>query len=107
MDVVLFFVYLVFQILSNMYLKSFIYFRSHYLQLIPLTIILQTCIASIAVLYLLMHPPTTGIMIQLAISVYAASFYNGAIIAQLPVKTVYNLLIASILINLVLIVVNI
>jgi hypothetical protein len=54
-----------------------------------------------------MHPPTTGIMIQLAISVYAASFYNGAIIAQLPVKTVYNLLIASILINLVLIVVNV
>ena len=75
-----------FQILSNMYLKSFIYFRSHYMQLIPLTIILQTCIASIAVLYLLMHQPKTGIMIQLAISVYAASFYNGAIIAQLPKK---------------------
>lgn len=69
-----------------MYQKSFTYFRSHYLQLIPITIILQTCIASIAVLYLLMHPPTVTIMVQLAISVYVASFYNGAIIAQLPVK---------------------
>lgn len=90
-----------------MYQKSFDYFRSHYLQLIPLSIILQTCIASIAVLYLLMQSPNTSIMIQLAISVYVASFYNGAIIAQLPVKKVYNLLIASIIINLVLIVANI
>ena len=90
-----------------MYQKSFTYFRSHYLQLIPITIILQTCIASIAVLYLLMHPPTVTIMVQLAISVYVAFFYNGAIIAQLPVKTVYNLLIASIIINLVLIVLNV
>jgi hypothetical protein len=89
-----------------MYHKSFEHFRTNYLQLIPLTIILQTCIASIAVLYLLKQPPTTGIMVQLAIGIYAASFYNGAIIAQLPVKTVYNLLLASNLINILLIIVH-
>lgn len=90
-----------------MYQKSLTYFRSNYLQLIPLTIILQTCIASIAVLYLLTHTPTASIMIQVAIGIYISSFYNGAIIAQLPVKTVFNLLVASILINLVLIVIHV
>jgi len=102
----MFFVILKDQILSVMYHKSFKHFRTHYLQLIPLTIILQTCIASIAVLYLLKQPPTTAIMVQLAVGIYASSFYNGAIIAQLSVKTVYNLLIASIFINLLLIIIH-
>ena len=102
----MFFVILNDQILSVMYHKSFEHFRTHYLQLIPLTIILQTCIASIAVLFLLKKPPTTEIMLQLAIGIYASSFYNGAIIAQLSVKTVYNLLIASIFINLLLIIIH-
>jgi hypothetical protein len=74
--------------------------------LIPLTIILQSCIGSIAAMLVLMQGISFGSVFQLSLVVFSCGFYNGGVLAQLPTKVNFNLLLLSLFLNLFLIAIN-
>lgn len=82
--------------------KSYRYFSGSYYQLIPLTIIIQACIGSIVVYFLLQGIPTFWDMIQLFCCVAATTMYLGAILGQIHVKKVFALFVIGLLINILL-----
>ena len=85
-----------------MYTKFYRYFAGSYFQLIPLTIIIQACISSMVVFFLLQRQPTLGDMIQLLICLAATTLYLGAILGQLHVKKVCSLFLISLVVNIAL-----
>lgn len=82
--------------------NAYRYFAGSYFQLIPLTIIIQACIGSIAVYFLLQGIPTVWDMIQLLLCVAATTMYLGAILAQVHVKKVFHLFILALVVNIIL-----
>ncbi len=80
-------------------------FKEGYLMMIPITIILQTAIGSAAVMYLLMDNSSTTIF-ELALCISASMAYNAAILGQARIKVVFNMLIATLAINISLIIIN-
>lgn len=79
--------------------KAYRYFAGSYFQLIPLTIIIQACIGSMVVYFLLQKVPTVWDMIQLLICVAATTGYLGAILGQIHVKKVFALFIINLILN--------
>lgn len=82
--------------------NAYRYFAGSYFQLIPLTIIIQACIGSMAVYFLLQGIPTVWDMIQLLLCVAATTMYLGTILAQVHVKKVFNLFILGLVVNIIL-----
>ena len=80
-------------------------FEEGYLMMVPITIILQTAIGSIATMYLLMDNSSTTLF-ELGLSISASMAYNAAVLGQAKTKVVFNMLIASIAINVSLIIIN-
>lgn len=74
--------------------------------LIPLTIIFQSCIGSIAAILILMQGVSFWSIFQLSIVVFSCGFYNGGVLAQLSPKVNFNLLLISLTLNTLLIVAN-
>ncbi|NER14029.1 hypothetical protein GWK08_11300 [Leptobacterium flavescens] len=81
-------------------------FRENYMMYIPLTIILQSCLGSVAAMYILQNNDRPFFLVQLFLCVCVCMFYNAAILAQLKTKIVFNLLLISLFLNTVLIVIN-
>ena len=79
--------------------NAYRYFAGSYFQLIPLTIIIQACIGSMVVFFLLQGIPTVWDMIQLLLCVAATTMNLGVILAQVHVKIVFNLFIVGLIIN--------
>ena len=77
-------------------------FQSSYLMMIPLSIILQSCLGSAATLYITINKGPM-MLFQLGLCIAVTMMYNAAVLAQLKSKLVFNLLILSVLINMVLI----
>ena len=91
----------------TLYTKYYNEFQNKYTMYIPLTIILQSCIGSIAAMYILMTGlDTISSLVQLFLCVILCMFYNAAILAQMKGKLVFNMLILSLLFNVVFIVLN-
>jgi ABC-type uncharacterized transport system permease subunit len=91
----------------TLYTRYYEEFQSKYTMYIPLTIILQSCIGAIAAMYILINGlETIPSLVQLFICVILTSFYNAAILAQLKEKWVFNMLLLSLLINVIFIIVN-
>ena len=88
--------------LTIMFNNAFRYFAGSYFQLIPLTIIIQACIGSIAVYYILQGIPNLWDMFQLLCCVTATIMYLGAILAQIHVKKVFYIFIFGLMVNLIL-----
>lgn len=86
--------------------KAFLAYNSHYYMLIPLTIIFQSCVGSIAAMLILMHGVSFLSMFELSLVVFSCGFYNGGVLAQLSPKVNFNLLLISLVLNTLLIVVN-
>ena len=89
----------------NSYTQTLKEFEEWYLMMIPITIILQTAIGSAAVMYLLMDNSSTTLF-ELALAISASMAYNAAILGQARVKVVFNMLIATLAINVSLIIIN-
>ena len=89
----------------NSYTQTLKEFEDGYLMMIPITIILQTAIGSAAVMYLLMDYSSTTLF-ELAFAISASMTYNAAILGQARVKVVFNMLIATLAINVSLIIIN-
>lgn len=91
----------------KLYNKAFTDFKELYMAYLPLTIILQSCIGSVAAMLILKtSSPEYFPFIQLTACVIITMLYNAAILAQLNLKLVFNTLLLSLLINVFLIVIN-
>lgn len=74
---------------------------------VPLSIIFQSCVGSIAAMYVLMNSKGSTFLLELTLCVTVSMLYNASIMAQMKKNWVFNLLIASILINVFLIILNV
>lgn len=81
-------------------------FESGYLGFAPITMMVQTCLGSIAVMYLLMDNSQTTI-IELGLCIFASMGYNATVLGQLSKKAVFNALIVSVLINVIIFLMNV
>ncbi|APG59128.1 hypothetical protein [Christiangramia salexigens] len=69
-------------------------------------IILSTGLGSIAAMFILMNGHGIYEMIQLGIIVVVCMWYNASVLAQLKPKFVFNSLIVSVTVSLVLLILN-
>lgn len=91
----------------NLYQNAFQEFKSQYYAYIPLSIILQSCIASVAVMYILINNTFSFLdYLQLSLCVCFSMAYNATIMAQLKTKFVFNTLVATLLVSCILTVLN-
>lgn len=91
----------------TIYQKTFQDFERGYLGFATLAIIGQSCLGGAAAMYILQNGVSLFQMIQLAMVVLVCSFVNGAILSQQKHKLVFDLIIASVLISVLAILLNI
>lgn len=72
-----------------------------------LAILFQSCWGSVAAMTVVKNGNTPIQMMQLFFVVVLCSIFNGSVLAQLKPKPVFNLLIASIAVNTIIMVANI
>jgi len=89
-----------------MYSKLLNDFREMYMAYIPLMIILSSCLGSVAAMYILMQERSSMQVIQLTACVIICMTFNASILAQMKPKLIFNLLIASLTINTLLVILN-
>jgi len=73
-------------------------FQSAYMMMIPLSIIFQSCLGSIATFYILMNKGPVFIF-QLAACIVVTMMYNASILAQMKTEIVFKLLLLSLIVN--------
>ncbi|RMA64569.1 hypothetical protein [Ulvibacter antarcticus] len=73
---------------------------------IPLTIIFQSCLGSIAAMLVLSKGTTLQSGIELFFSVATCMMYNAALLAQFKSKPTFWLLVVSLFVNTLLIIIN-
>lgn len=91
----------------NLYQKGLTEFQEMYYSYAVLGIIGSSCIGSIAAMLILMSGTSIIEMVQLFLVVAVAMWFNASVLAQLKAKFVFNSLIVSVLMSLVLIVFHI
>lgn len=79
-------------------------FKEGYYMYIPLSIIFQSCLGSLSIFYLTQMPFSISIFIKVTLCTIVCMFYNAAILAQLNVKWVFNLLLISIITNILILI---
>ncbi len=70
-----------------------------YMAYIPLTIILSSCLGSVAAMIILMQDRSIVQVIELSICVIVCMAFNSSILAQMKAKIIFNLLITSLVLN--------
>lgn len=90
----------------TLYQKTFQDFEKGYLGFTTLAIIGQSCLGGAAAMYILQNGVSLFQMIQLTLVVLACSFVNGAILSQQKHKLVFDLIIASVSISVLMILLN-
>ncbi len=81
-------------------------FDSNYYIYVPLTIVLNSCIGSIAAMTILMQGTSLLSGIQLTICVSLCMGYNAALLAGVNKRFTFKFLIVTLLVNLLLIIVT-
>ncbi|HLV39389.1 hypothetical protein [Xanthomarina sp.] len=83
-------------------------FRENYILYIPLTIILQSCLGSIAAMFILKNSITGPFhFFELTLCVVFAMGYNAVVYAQLKNNVIFNFLVATLLVHVALIIINV
>jgi len=90
----------------NYYTKYLSDFQNRYSLYIPLFIIFQSCLGSVAAMYILMNSTKTFHFFELILCVSVCMIYNSSVLAQVKSKWVFNLLILSVIVNTFLILLN-
>lgn len=65
----------------------------------PMSIIFQSCLGAFAASYILFSMDSIWGILALTLSVSLCIIYNAAILAQLSVRWVFKLLVASVVLN--------
>ncbi|MCX7550335.1 hypothetical protein [Xanthomarina sp. F2636L] len=83
-------------------------FRQNYILYIPLTIILQSCLGSIAAMFILMNSTSGSFhFLELTLCVIFAMGYNAVVYAQLKNNFIFNVLVATLFVHVILIIINV
>ncbi|MCL8005845.1 hypothetical protein [Gelidibacter japonicus] len=90
----------------TLYKKGLEDFKEHLTLYVPLTIIFQSCLGSIAAMFILMNSTHTFRFLDLILVVSFAMAYNGSLYALLKPKIIYNLLIATVLVHSTFLIIN-
>lgn len=93
--------------IMTLYQKTLQDFHKGYMGFATLAIIGQSCLGSVAVMYILKNGTSLVQMFQLAAVVIACMILNGSILSQQKPKMVFDLLLISVLVSLVMIVLNV
>lgn len=92
----------------RLYKNSLEDFKNNYIMFIPLSIIFQSCLGSVAALYILTNASADAFpFLQLSLCVIVTMAFNAAVMAQLNYKLTFNLLLASIILNIILVALNV
>ena len=89
-----------------LYRKLLQNFKENYMLMIPLTIIFQSCLGSIAAMRILMNGNNYISFFELTTCVILCMLYNAAILAQLKVDWVFQLLLITLMVNTIFIIIN-
>lgn len=81
-------------------------FERSYIGSATMAIIGQSCLGAAAAMYVLSNGTSLIQMIQLGIIVFANMFANTSILAQMSHKTIFNLIITSVLLSIFFIIIN-
>lgn len=90
----------------TLYQKTFQEFQNKYLGCATMAIIGQSCLGSVAVMYIMQNGTSLFQMVQLALVVVSCMGVNGAILSQQSPKLVFNLILNSVIVSFCMIVVN-
>lgn len=91
----------------TLYSKLYHDFEDLYLGYATLAIILNSCVGGAAAMVVLMNGHGAGQMVQLFLAVAACMWYNTTILANMKPKFVFNSLLASLGICVILLITNI
>lgn len=90
----------------TLYNKTFENFNKSYIGSAAMAILGQSCLGAVAAMFVLSNGTSGTQMIQLAIIVFTSMFANTSILAQMSHKTVFNLIISSVIFSALFIVIN-
>lgn len=90
----------------SLYNKYFGVFERGFIGYCTLGILAQSCLGSIAAMSILQNGTSAGNMVQLFLIVVSCMAFNGAVLAQQKPKVVFNILIWSVLLSIVISAVN-
>ena len=90
----------------NTYNKYFDVFERGFIGYSTLGVLAQSCMGSIAAMSILQNGTSVPNMFQLFLVVVSCMAFNGAVLAQQKPKVVFNILIWSILLSIVIAVAN-
>lgn len=90
----------------TLYNKGLADFREHLTLYVPLSIIFQSCIGSIAAMLILKNSNPTFHFLDLTLVVIFAMAYNGSLYAQMKPKLIFNLFIVTVLVHVTFIIIN-
>ncbi|MFL9830336.1 hypothetical protein ACSV4D_00285 [Flavobacterium sp. ARAG 55.4] len=90
----------------TLYNTTFENFNKSYIGSATMAIIGQSCLGATAAMFILSNGTSVVQMVQLAIIVFANIFANTSILAQLSHRTVFNLIISSVFLSILLIIIN-
>lgn len=90
----------------ELYARYLSNFKAQYYMYISLSVIFQSCLGSIAAMFILMNGNEPIFLVQLFLCICVSMAYNASVLAQLKPKIVFNLLLLSIFTNLTLIIVS-
>jgi len=88
------------------YKESLDEFKQNYMLYIPLSIIFQSCLGSIATMAILMNVSGNLQIVELGICVSLTMLYNVSILGRFKTNWVLHILIVSIVVNTVLFLIN-
>lgn len=88
------------------YEKYFDEFERLFFANCAIAVLVQSCVGGIAAMAILENGNSIINMVQLFVVVMMSVGFNGSILSQQKPKTIYNLLLASIAVNLILAIVN-
>ncbi|MFB9056546.1 hypothetical protein ACFFU9_07280 [Mariniflexile ostreae] len=91
----------------KLYDKYLLDFKKDYILYIPLSIILQSCMGSIAAMFITMNHTKPTYFYELILCVTLAMAYNGAVYAQLKMNWIFNLLVITLITDVILIALNV
>lgn len=90
----------------TLYNKGLEDFKEHLTLYVPLSIIFQSCLGSVAAMFILMNSAKTFRFLDLILVVSFAMIYNGSLYALMKPRVIYNLLIATILVHSTFLIIN-
>ncbi|RZJ31055.1 MAG: hypothetical protein EOO48_03230 [Flavobacterium sp.] len=91
----------------NTYQKLYSRFEQDFFGCLTTGVLVQSIIGAIAAMYVLMHGTHPAQMVELFFVVACCMLYNGAVLAQQKPKTIFNVLMISLLVNSIMIAINV